>query len=102
MFEESLRALSLVFWRAFLHGRPLSDPERRDRVTAACHRNNLPGGGEFRRGFGDLDRADIERLELEGAERPVPDQRLDPREHGADMLDAARADVQNHLIAAHA
>src|SRR5258708_19314872 len=119
MFEESLRALLLVFWRAFLHGRPLSDPkhldprqrlalqpfeegaagsrdigeppgraggiERRDRVAAARHRNNLPGGGEFRRGFGDLARAALERLEPEAAERPVPDQRLDPREPGADM-----------------
>src|SRR5262249_2707558 len=90
-------------------GRDIGEPpgragsiERRDRVTAACHRNNLPGGGEFRRGFGDLDRADVERLELEGAERPVPHQRLDPGEHGADMLDAARAELQHHLPAAHA
>src|SRR5215831_10100470 len=86
-------------------GRDISQPpgragciERRDRVTAARHRYNLPGGGEFRRGFRDLDRADVERFELEGAERPVPDQRLDPGEHGADTLDAARADVQDHLI----
>ena len=35
-------------------GRDIGEPpgraggiERRDRVTAACHRNNLPGGGEF-------------------------------------------------------
>src|SRR5262245_18224813 len=90
-------------------GRDISEPpgragriERRDRVTAARHRDNVPGGGEFRRRFGDLNRADVERLRLEGAERPVPDQRLDPREHVADMLDAARTDVQNHLIAAHA
>src|SRR5262245_2965581 len=90
-------------------GRDIAEPpgraggiERRDRVAAACHSNNLPGGGEFRRGFGDFDRADVERFEFEGAERPVPDQRLDPSEHGADMLDAARADVQDHLIAAHA
>src|SRR5215471_3084708 len=90
-------------------GRDISEPpgraggiERRDRVTAACHRNNLSGGGEFRRSFGDFDRADVERFELEGAERPVPDQRLDAGEHGADMLDAARADVQDHLLAAHA
>src|SRR5262249_56333069 len=88
-------------------GRNIGEPparagciERRDRVTAARHRYNLPRGGEFRRGFGDLDRADVERLELEGAERPVPHQRLDPGEDGADMLDAARADVQEQLIAA--
>jgi len=56
----------------------------------------------LRRGFGDLDRADVERFELEGAEWPVPDQRLDSGEHGADMLDAARPDVQNHLVATQA
>src|SRR5262249_15941902 len=53
-------------------GRDISEPpghagciERRDRVTAARHRYNLPGGGEFRRGLRDLDRADVERFELE-------------------------------------
>jgi hypothetical protein len=33
----------------------------------------------------------VERFELEGAERPVPDQCLDPGERGADALDVARA-----------
>src|SRR5713226_4787433 len=97
-----------LFEEGAASGRHIGEPrgraggiERRDRVTAPCHRYNLPGGGEFRRRFGDLDRADVERFELEGAERPVPDQRLDPGEHGADTLDAARADVQDHLIATH-
>src|SRR5438874_728386 len=33
--------------------------ERRDRVAAACDRNKLPGGREFRRRLGDLDCAGI-------------------------------------------
>src|SRR5262249_56861558 len=69
-----------------------------DRVTPTGHRYNLAGGGEFRRRFRDLDRADVERLEFERAERPIPDQRLHPGEHGADMLDAARPDVEDHLL----
>src|SRR5215831_3864614 len=50
-------------------GRDIAEPpgragsiERRDRVAATCHRYKLPVGGGFRRGFGDLDRADVERL----------------------------------------
>src|ERR1700681_3930325 len=52
--------------------------EGRDRTAAPSHRDDLAGGGEFRRGFGDLDRAVVEGLHLEGAERPVPHQRLHP------------------------
>src|SRR2546430_16813312 len=53
-------------------GRDIGEPlgragriERRDRVAAACHRYNLPGGGEVRRGFGDLNRAGVEKFEFE-------------------------------------
>ena len=35
-------------------GRP-GGVERGDRITAACHTFNFSGGGEFRRGFGDLE-----------------------------------------------
>ena len=72
MFEESLlrtvagflarseRLALQPFEERAAGGRDIGEPpgraggiERRDRVTAACDRNNLPGGGEFRRGFGD-------------------------------------------------
>src|SRR5262249_54443971 len=49
-----------------------------------------------------LDPGGVKKFQLRGAGRPVPDQRLDPGEHGADTLDAARADVQDHLIVTHA
>src|SRR6266566_855210 len=56
-------------------GRP-GGVERGDRITAACHAFNFSGGGEFRRGFGDLDGGGIERFEFERAEGSVPDQGL--------------------------
>ena len=75
---------------------------RGDRITAACHTFNFSGGGEFRRGFGDLDGGGIERFEFERAEGSVPDQGLHAREHGTDILDAARSDVEDHLVIADA
>ena len=56
-----------------------------------------PVGREFRRRFGDLDRAGVERLVLEGAERAVPDQRLGAGEHRNGLLDAARPDIEDHV-----
>src|SRR5712691_1027215 len=74
-------------------GRDICEPlghargvERRHRIAAARNGTKPPGAREFRRRLGHLDRAGIERLELEGAERPVPDQGPHPREHGADVL----------------
>src|ERR1700730_5463811 len=75
--------------------------ERRHRIAAASHRDNLAGGSEFRRGFGDLDRAVVEGLHFEGAERPFPPQLLPPAEPRADMLDSPRADIQDHLVGSH-
>src|SRR5262245_44759152 len=42
------------------------------RIAAARDRYKLAGGRKFRRRLGDLDGADVERLELEGAQRSVP------------------------------
>src|SRR3977135_1085741 len=85
-------------------GKPLGNTgagERPDRIPATGDRYKLSGGREFRGGFGDLDRAGVKRLELEGSERPVPDQCLHPGQHGADMLDAAPAEIQDPPRRAH-
>src|SRR3974377_2463516 len=74
----------------------------RHRVATAGNGNKLSSGRKLSRCFRDLDRAGIEWLDLEGAERPVPPQRLGAREHRADMLDAAPADIEDHLLVAHA
>ena len=50
--------------------------ERRHGVAAAGDADKLAGGRQFGRGFGDFDGAVVERLDLERAERAVPDQRL--------------------------
>ncbi len=72
--------------------------ERRHRVAAAGKTDKLLRGRQFRGRFGHLDRAVVERLELEGAERAVPDQRLGAAEHRNDVLDAARPDVEDHVV----
>ena len=77
-----------------------SDVERRHGVAAAGKADKPAGLRQFRDRFGHFDRAVIERLELEGAERTVPDQRLGAGQHRDDMLDAARADVEDHVVGA--
>ena len=49
--------------------------ERRDRVAAAGDRDELAGLGALGGVLGRRDRRPVERLDLEGAERAVPDQR---------------------------
>ncbi len=61
---------------------------------------SLPACGQFRGRFRDFDGAVVERFHLEGAERAVPDQRLDARQHRDDVLDAARADIEDHVVGA--
>ena len=76
------------------------DVERRHRVAAAGNADKLAGRREFRGRFGHFDRAVVERLDLEGAERAVPDQRLGAGQHRDDLLDAARPDVEDHVVCA--
>ena len=60
------------------------------------HKLRITGGEPLlRRG---LDRAGVEGLHLEGAERAVPDQGLRPREDRDDMRDALRADIEDHFV----
>src|SRR5262249_24597816 len=75
--------------------------ERSDGIAAARDRHKVPGRREFRRRFRDLDCASVEWLDFEGAERPIPDQRLGARQNRAHVLDTARSDIENHLIGAY-
>src|SRR5262249_51285232 len=88
-------------------GRHIGEPighaggiERRDGVAAAGNRNKLPAGSKLRRGLGNLDRAVVERFQLEGAEWPVPYQSFCPRKHGNDVLHGARTDIEDHVVGA--
>ena len=57
-------------------GRHRSRVQCRHRIAAAREADKLSGGGEFRHRLGHLDGAVVERLQLESAERAVPDQRF--------------------------
>src|SRR4249919_971202 len=84
-------------------GQPIGDPrniECGDGVATTRYRDKLAGLGQFRGSFRDFDGAIVERLHLEGAERAIPHQCLRARQHGNNMFNAARADIQNHVGAA--
>src|SRR5580700_9860001 len=60
--------------------------------------DKLATGGQFGGRFRDFDGAVVERFHLEGAERAVPDERLDAGQHRDDILDGARADIEDHVV----
>src|ERR1051326_8335045 len=88
-------------------GRNIGEPvaharriERRYRVAPARDRNQLAGPGELGRGFRDFDRAVVERLDLEGPDRPVPQQSFRPRQRRDDVFHAARPPIKDHFVLA--
>jgi len=71
-----------------------------DRIAAAGNGHKLPGLREFSGSLGDFNGAFAEGLHLERPDRAVPNQRLSPRQRGDHGLDAAGADVEDHVARA--
>src|SRR5215831_18962508 len=73
------------------------DLQRGYRIAAARYRNKLASFGQFRGGFRDFDSAVVEWFHFESAEWAIPHQRFGARQHGNNLFNAARPNVQNHF-----
>src|SRR5579859_132501 len=81
-------------------GNPILDSvllDGRQRIAAAGERERLAAGDRLRDGAG----AFAELLELEHADRPVPDDGARRLEQRAEAIGAVGTDIQDHLVGAH-